>query len=410
MPTHSELKRPAARLTLIAVASLTLGSGCEEPTRPGEGRVRERWFQSQSFGYPNPTPLVAGSSVYFASGGGYVIARDVETGAAKWTTSIGQSIHALSPEIGGANFVLRRGVLVTAVVFHTSALDIATGREIWRYHAPLDTIDNFFDNYPPRPGNVVEARIDADDSTVFVPAWGATVSAVDINTGQPRWVWRVEANLPWRSGASGVRVSGDTVFATVWHFLNHSGTQSEAWLLALDKETGRELWRVVFSPPASGTMIACAPAVWRNLVIVTLVSGHVFAIDRNTQSIVWHILPGIAANGLGTALITGAIVYDNVVYANGSDQAMHAYRASDGTELWASYVSQLGDDPAVSNKFVYAANGASVYILDRVTGAQYSALGHPRESGNYVFSSGPTAANGRVFITSSDGAWSFDEP
>jgi outer membrane protein assembly factor BamB len=157
-------------------------------------------------------------------------------------------------------------------------------------------------------------------------------------------------------------------------------------------------------------MIACAPAVWRNLVIVTLVSGHVFAVDRNTQSIVWHILPGIAANGLGTALITGAKVYEDVVYANGSDQEMHAYRASDGTELWASYVSQLGNDPSVSSKFVYAANGAEVYILDRMTGARYSVFGHPRKSVNYVFSSGPTVANGRVFITISDGAWSFDEP
>ena len=410
MPNSYELKRTTAVAALLAVAGVTLASACDEPTRPGEGKVRERWFQAQTFGYPSPAPLVDGSIVYFASGGGSVIARDLETGASKWTTSIGQSIYALSPEIGGANFVLRNGVLVTAVAFHTSALDITTGREIWRYHAPLDTIPNFFDNYAPRPGQVVESHIDADDNTVFIPAWGATVSAVDIKTGQPRWVWRVESTLPNRSGSYGVGISGDTVFATVWHFLNHSGTQSEAWLVALDKQTGRELWRVVFSPPASGTMIACAPAVWRNLVIVTLVSGHVFAVDRNTQSIVWHILPGIAANGLGTALITGAKVYEDVVYANGSDQAMHAYRASDGTELWASYVSQLGNDPSVSSKFVYAANGAEVYILDRMTGARYSVFGHPRKSVNYVFSSGPTVANGRVFITISDGAWSFDEP
>ena len=103
-------------------------------------------------------------------------------------------------------------------------------------------------------------------------------------------------------------------------------------------------------------MINCAPVVWRNLVIVTLVSGHVFAVDRNTQSIAWHILPQIAADGLGTALITGAEVYEDFVYANGSDQKVHAYRASDGTELWASVAGQLGTDLSVSNKFVYASN------------------------------------------------------
>jgi outer membrane protein assembly factor BamB len=407
MPNHSKLQRSATLLKLLAVASVALGSACgNEPTRPGEGRVNERWFMSQAVGLPFPAPLVAGATVYFASGGGFVIARDRETGDTKWATSIGQSIYTQSAEIGGENFVLRNGVLVTAVRYHVSAIDAATGANLWKFAAPLDTIND----PSPRPGFVVEAGIDADDNTVFVPAWGATVSAIDIATGQSRWVWRVEPTLPNRSGASGVRISGDTVFATVWHFLNQSGTQSEAWLVALNKQDGKEFWRVVLPREGSGTLIDGAPAVWRNLVIVTLGSGDLFAVDRNTQAIAWHILPQIAANGLGTRLITGAEVYEDFVYANGSDQKVHAYRAADGTELWASYAGQLVSDLFVTSKFVYGSNGASLYVLDRLTGAQYAALGHPRKSASYTFTSGATAANGRVFITISDGAWSFDEP
>jgi outer membrane protein assembly factor BamB len=402
----NQLNRPITVLTLLAIASITLGSACDEPTRPGQGKVRERWFQAQAFGYPYPAPLVDGSTVYFASGGGSVIARDLQTGVAKWTTSIGQSIYAASAEIGGENFILRSGVLVTAVQLHTSALDAATGREIWRYHAPLDTIDKV----APRPGSVVVARIAADEHTVFIPAWGATVSAVDIHTGQPEWVWRVEPTLQHRSGSYGVRISGDTVFATVWHFLNQSGTQSEAWLVALDKQTGQEFWRVVFPHEGSGTMINCAPALWHNFVIVTLVTGDLFAVDRSTQRIAWRVLPTVAASGLGTALITGAEVYDDFVYANGSDQKIHAYRAADGREVWATDVGQLGSDLSVSSKFVYASNAANLHILDRATGARYSGLEHPRKSTNYAFTSPPTVANRRVFATISDGAWSFDEP
>jgi outer membrane protein assembly factor BamB len=200
------------------------------------------------------------------------------------------------------------------------------------------------------------------------------------------------------------------VFATVWHSLNQSGTQAEAWLIALDKHTGHELWRVVLPRQGSGTLIDGAPAVWRNLVIVTLGTGDVFAVDRNAQNIAWHILPQIAANGLGTRLITGAEVFEDVVYANGSDQKIHAYRAADGTELWASVAGQLFSDFSVTDKFVYAADGATLYVLDRRTGAQYAALGHPRKTADFAFTSGATAANGRVFITISDGAWSFDEP
>jgi outer membrane protein assembly factor BamB len=398
--------RSATLVGLIAILGTTVGSTCNEPVRPSDGKVKEHWFQPQAYGSPYAAPLVDGSTVYFAAGGGFVTAREVETGNAKWTTSIGKSNYAASAEIGGENSALRSGVLVTPVQFHTSALDIATGKEIWRYHAPLDTIDKV----SPRPGSVVASRIAADDSTVFIPAWGATVSAVDIKSGRPRWVWRVEPTLPHRSGSFGVRIGGDTVFATVWHFLNKTGTQSEAWLVALDKQTGRELWRVVFPRQGSGTMINCAPAVWRHLVIVTLVSGDVFAVDRNTHAIAWHVPTQIGADGLGTALITSAQVYEDNVYASGSDRKMHAYRAADGTELWASYAGQLASDPSVTNKFVYAANGASLFILDRMTGAQYSSLLHPRKSANYAFSSPPTVANGRVFITISDGAWSFDEP
>jgi outer membrane protein assembly factor BamB len=393
-------------ITPLAIFVATAGLGCNDPVRPGEGRLRERWFEHQTSGFPKAAPLVNGSTVYFASGTGSVIARDIETGAARWYASIGQSEYSVSAEISGENFILGKGVLVAAVQFHTSGLDTATGREIWRYHAPLDTIDD----RAPRPGYVAEARIAADDNAVFIPAWGATVSAVDLRTGQAKWVWRVEPTLANRSGASGVAISGDTIFATVWHFLNQTGTHSEAWLVALNKQTGAELWRVLFPHQASGTMIACAPAVAGNLVIVTLVSGDIYAVNRNTQTIAWEIQPQIAANGVGSALISSPEVYDGIVYANGSDAKVHAYRVKDGTEIWASFTDQLYTDPAVSAKFVYASNGASLYILDRLTGAQYTAVGHPRKSVDYVFSSPPTVVNGKVFITISDGAWSFDEP
>src|SRR5204863_7198969 len=176
------------------------------------------WFQPQSAGFPFPAPVADGNSAYFASGLGFVIARDITTGAPKWTTQIGQSEFSSSPEIQGANFILRDGVLVSAVEFHTYALDASTGKQIWTYTAPLDTMDATPAN-PARPGYVVTARMAADDNTVFIPTWGSSYSAVDIKTGQSKWVWRVDSTISYRSGASGVGLSGDTAFVSVWHFL-----------------------------------------------------------------------------------------------------------------------------------------------------------------------------------------------
>lgn len=388
-------------------ALLLLGIACKrDPTGPGKGKVAERWFHAQPNGGAYARPAVSDSVAYFASGGGVVIARARSSGVVKWSTQVGVSPHAASPEIGGSDLLLRDGILVVPVAFHTSGVDVTTGTERWRYHAPLDTIDNA----SPRPGFLARARIAADENTVYIPAWGATVSAVDIKTGQARWVWRVDPTLPYRSGAAGLRLSGDTMFATVWHFIDRLGGKSEAWLLALDKRTGAELWRVVLPRQSSGTMIKAAPAVWRNLVYVNIGSGDLYAFDRNTRHLVWHIPTQLPAYGMGAALLTGPEVDGDVVYSAGSDMKIHAYDAGTGRMLWETEdIGQIHNDLLITDKYVYVSAQVEFFIRDRKTGARYTALRHPRRNIYYSFSP-PASYNGQLFVTLSDGAWSFDEP
>lgn len=400
---------PSRRYTagLAVVAAVLAGFTCHKnPTEPGGGQISERWYQRQTDGRPHARPAASDSFVYFAAGNGSVVSRHISTGVLKWSTRAGTSEYASSSEIGGENLVLSAGIVVVPVAFHTSGLDARTGVEIWRYHAPLDTVNKVSH----RPGYVEFARIASDESTVYIPAWGATVSAVDSKSGQAKWIWRVEATVPHRSGSFGVRLSGDTVFASVWHFLDPSGTKSEAWLVALDKRTGHEFWRVVLPRQLSGTMASSAPAVWRNLVFVTTI-GDLYAVDRTTRQIAWSIPTQIPPGGLPTAVITGPEVFADVVYVNGSDQKIHAYRALDGTRVWESAdVGQLYSDMLVTEKFVYAVNGPELVILDRNNGTRYAALRHPRKSTDYTFSSPVAAHKGQIFATLSDGAWSFDEP
>lgn len=393
---------------LAVVAPVLTGGSChKDPTEPGRGRVAERWYQSQSPGSPHPRPVASDNAVYLATGGGFVVARDRSNGSIKWSTRVGVSEHAASPEIGGEDLLLRNGILVVPVAFHTSGVDAATGAELWRYEAPPDTIEKV----SPRPGYLAFARIAADENTVYIPAWGASVSAVDLKTGQTRWIWKVDPTLSFRSGAAGVRLSGDTLFATVWHFLDRQGLRSEAWLLALDRRTGTELWRVVLPRQSTGTMIKAAPAVWRNLVMVSIGSGDLYALDRNTRQLAWHIPTQLPASGLGAALVTGPEVYGDVVYSSGSDMKVHAYDAATGRLLWESDdTSQLGNDLLITDKYVHAAGQVEFFIFDRQTGARYAALGHPRKSVDYVFASPAAAYKGQIFVTLTDGAWSFDEP
>jgi outer membrane protein assembly factor BamB len=378
---------------------------CRDATGPGHGGVQGRWYQSQS-GWAWARPAVAGNIVYFGDGSGEVIARDVSTGNRKWTAKAGQD------PIDGANILVQSGVVVAPLYSYTVGLDAVTGRELWRFRAPDDTV-GVPPGYLALPGTVAASRIDADDQTVYIPAWGASVSAVNLHTGIVRWVWqpgRIDGDTAtsgvFRSGSMSARVSGDTLFATLWHYVNRPGGYSEAWLVAIDRVAGREYWRVRLPYEGSGVLIEAMPVVYQNLVIVHTLSARTYAIDRTTQKIVWEFT--VPAAHLST--IAGAELYGDVLYVDGGDEQIHALRARDGSVIWsAPFPTQATRDLLVTQRRIIFTNGGQLIVLDRETGHTVAITNQPYTS-DPLFSSAAAFSNGLVFITVAEAAWCFDEP
>jgi outer membrane protein assembly factor BamB len=349
---------------------------------------------------------VSGDVVYFGDGDGELIARDVRTGDRKWTTKVGQD------PVFGANILVRAGVVVAPIYTYTVGLDAVTGHELWRYKAPDDTVGVAQGDIP-WPGTVQVSTIDADEQTVYIPAWGASVSAVDLHTGKARWVWqpgRIDGDTAtsgvFRSGSMGVRVSGDTIFATMWHSVNRSGGYSEAWLVAIDRVTGNELWRVRLPYEGSGVLIWSAPVLYQNLVIVHTISARTYAIDRTTREVVWEFT--IPSASLST--LAGAELYGDVLYVDGGDSQIHALRPSDGSIIWsAPFPAASSHDLLVTQKRIYVPIGVEVYVLDRQTGGTVAIAQQPQTS-DPLFSSAATFSNGAVFVTVAGAAFCFDEP
>jgi outer membrane protein assembly factor BamB len=367
--------------------------------------VRGRWYQPQS-GWAWARPAVSGNVVYFGDGSGEVIARDVGTGNRKWTANVGQE------PIDGSNLLVQNGVVVAPLLTYTVGLDALTGRELWRFKAPDDTVD-LPPGYTAPPGTVAISHIDADDQTVYIPAWGASVSAVDLHTGQARWVWqpgRIDGDTAtsgvFRSGSMGVRVSGDTIFATMWHYVIRSGVPSEAWLVAIDRLAGKELWRVRLPYQGGGTLIWAAPVVYQNLVIVHTLSARTYAIDRTTHAVVWEFT--VPDAHLST--VAGAELYGDVLYVDGGDEQIHALRARDGGVIWnAPFPTQATSGLLVTQRRVIFPNGTDLIFLDRETGRMVAGTGQPGTHDG-LFSSAAAFSNGLVFITAAGAAWCFDEP
>ena len=392
--------------TISGLMTICLGfvAACDLATGPKADKLRERWYQRQT-GWAWASPAVNGNVVYFATGGGEVIARDVSNGKQKWIAHVSQL------SVDGANLLFRSGVVVAPSVLETVGLDAETSRQLWRYQAPPDTVDNT-SGYS-SPGQVVYSHVDADDDAVYIPAWGASISAVELHTGVVRWVWKpgviagdTATSGVFRSGAMGVTVSGDTVFGTMWHATIRSMVNSEAWVVALDKRTGQEFWRVRLPFIGAGVLIQTAPAVYKNLVIARTLFGQTFAIDRTTQRIAWQF----AAPGSWLSGESGPEIKDDVVYVDGGDEAIYALNASTGSTIWRSpMITQTTTDMLVTERHLIYNNGAELHILDRASGNEVVATTQPHTY-DPLFSSAPTAANGLIFINAADAAFCFEEP
>lgn len=251
--------------------------------------------------------------------------------------------------------------------------------------------------------------MDSDGEYVYVPAWGASISAVNLQTGQARWIWGTGDTSGFRSGSNGVRVHGDTVYATVWHYMNPLGGLSEFWLVALDRNTGDELWRKVFPPYTSGVAVEGSPAVHQDLVIFTSAGGFQHAVNRFTTELVWQFTPN-PEQGTGSQ----TELYDGVVYHDGGDRHIYALKAATGHMVWKSPVPNVSAyDLLVTERRVYVpSGGVPISVLDRKTGANVATFSDPtrRSSVNGLFPTGGTYANGRVFFGTSSGAACFREP
>ena len=369
-----------------------------EPTGPEQG-VTQRWLQS-STGFGIARPAVSGELIILGTGDGRLVARDRDIGTARWSTQIGPGA------VGGSNVLVAGGLAIAPALYVTGAVDIATGALKWQYEAPLDTVGEA----RPLPGYLKRSVIDTDGERVFIPAWGASVSAVSLRTGLAEWIWQPSAVVT-PAGAVGVRVDGDIVFVTVWHSINANVTRSDGWLVALDRLTGRELWRFVAPREVSGVCVYGAPAIWQRLVIFNTCNGYVYAVDRDTHVQVWQAAPPLAeSDGYLLTVIAGPILSGDIVYVDAGTTYISALRASDGTRIWrGQYGGQAKNELTVSDKWIYVPDGKSLSILDRQTGLKRLKLEQPNTTDG-VFGSPVLASGGRAFVGVNNAHWSFDEP
>lgn len=170
----------------------------------------------------------------------------------------------------------------------------------------------------------------------------------------------------------------------------------EAAIVALDKSTGKEAWRVKALNSVKNRM-----EYWNGMLFAADVEGRVYAIDVSRGSLKWS--KELRSRSIHPIYTQGVTVYDGIVYA-GQGNFLTAMRATDGKVLWVND-SWNGGVSTVSSPVVEP--GSGVLLTAGYWSGRYA---HKASSGKLLWEkkdnitrytdNSPTAFGGSFFYTS----------
>jgi outer membrane protein assembly factor BamB len=235
------------------------------------------------------SPVVVDSVVLFGSGDGFLYALELASGREIWRFGTGGRIRSSPAVEGGVVFVGSADGRVYAV-------DLATGQERWRYEphgVSLVSADFGFD----RKSIISSPAV--VDGTVYVGSRDGYMYAIDQATGE--FKWRADHRVSW--AMSSPAVVGDVLY---------SGTSDGNFVHALDVTSGNELWRFI----AAGYTWS-SPAVTDDGVYIGDAGGNLWALDRETGEVRWSY----RTRG---AVVSSPAVADGMVYFECDDGTVYA--------------------------------------------------------------------------------------
>jgi outer membrane protein assembly factor BamB len=240
-------------------------------------------------------PTVVNGLVYFGNDGGNFYALDANTGQLKWEYYAGGNISTRP-------FVTNGIVYFGSDNSYVNALDATSGAVIWRYQAGA-----LFNASSPTIVNGI-LYIGCRDSYLY---------ALDAAAGTLKWKYFANNISLEMSNAT---VANGVVYIGGWY--NISDFTKAGSLYAVDAVTGLQKWTAL-----NALGIGSDPAVADDMLYITCDDNNIYAINVNTQNIIWH--SQILANGASPA-VSGGVVY----CGDGGNHNFDALDTRNGTVVW----------------------------------------------------------------------------
>jgi eukaryotic-like serine/threonine-protein kinase len=248
------------------------------------------------------------------------------------------------------------------------ALDSRNGNAIWNYTA------NGGFNY----SNPI-----LDNGTIYAGNADANMYALNAAYG----------TVKWKFAAAGSILSAPALANGIIYF----GSDDHN-IYAVDAANGNLKWKFT-----SGGNVDSSPVISNGIVFIGSTDGNLYALDATSGSIKWQY-------AMSAIVEASPVVSNSVVFIGERNGYLNAIDIASGILKWkfsTNGISLEQSRPTVSNGVVYFASwyntndftkAGSVYAINETDGSlKWQALD------NTGFSTGPTVADGNVFISGDDG-------
>jgi outer membrane protein assembly factor BamB len=361
-------------------------------------------------------------------------ARSVADGATfpdRWSTTENVAWKTDLPGRGWSSPVVARGrILLTTVVNRGESEPPKKGlylggdrpqpprsvHEWWVYCLELDSgnirwREKVHEGTPPSAIHVKNSYASetpvTDGECVYAYFGNVGVFAFDLD-GKPLWQKRFEpraTRLGWGTAASPV-LHGDRLYLV-------NDNEEQSWLLALDKRTGRQVWRVAREERSNWS----TPFVWENSKRVELVTpgtGRVRAYDLEGKEL-WS-LRGMSGITIATPFAEGDLLYLSSGFVGSRLRPIYAVRPGATGDISLApgetsgpFIAWCNWRAAPYNPSTLVYRGTLYVLLDRGMLSAYDAktgktlFERERIPQGGGFTASPWAARGRLFCLNEDG-------
>lgn len=218
--------------------------------------LKEAWIAKSEDPAESTTnwPVVSNGVVYAASGSG-AIAVEASTGKRLWWRDFGGS-YQVAPAVDDTS------VFLPLAFDEMVALDRLTGERIWTFNHPSDE-------------SLDASPVLSDGHLYFGLPDAKRVLAVNAKGGSVRW----EVSTELQPGSIPAISDGVVVFPTAQ--VGGAGRADRVIVLALEAETGKEIWRFENKESSS------SPSIVDGMVIFGGGDFHAYALELKTGKVRW---------------------------------------------------------------------------------------------------------------------------